>query len=157
MKIALVYGGRSGEHSVSCVSATSILRAIDPNKYTVILIGIDHDGCWYRQNTPSTKELENSDFILSVNAPGSGQIAFIPGKGITINSQSIEIDAAFPILHGTFGEDGTIQGLFEMLNIPYVGSGVVGSSVGMDKHLAKELWQSAGINVVPYRVLFKHE
>ncbi len=152
--IALVYGGRSGEHEVSLVSAASVARNLDDGKYDILLMGIDRDGAWFlqgpeelarcREGSPSLRIDRNESARLSV-LPGGGAAAFLAG-GDPLGP----VHAVFPVLHGTYGEDGTIQGLFEMADLPYVGAGVLGSAVGMDKEVAKALWINAGLPTVPY-------
>src|ERR1043166_6269577 len=127
IRVGVIFGGRSGEHEVSVRSAESILKAIDRNKYDVVPITISHDGRW-------------EPFTLSADP-----LAERP------------VDVVFPIVHGTYGEDGTIQGLFELANIPYVGAGVLGSSVGMDKDVMKRLLRDAGLPVVDYWTVRKSE
>jgi D-alanine-D-alanine ligase len=119
-RVGVVFGGRSGEHEVSLRSAESILKAIDRQKYDVVPITISHDGRW-------------EPFTLSPDPSGERSV-----------------DVIFPIVHGTYGEDGTIQGLFELANIPYVGAGVLGSAVGMDKDVMKRLLRDGGLPVVDY-------
>ena len=121
--MALIFGGRSGEHEVSIRSAQSVRQALDPSKYEVLDHFIDKEGKWQPK-------------------------AICPEPG-----GNPEIDVAFPVLHGTFGEDGTVQGLLELAEIPYVGAGVLASAVAMDKAVTKRLCQSAGLPVVPYLVL----
>src|ERR1700733_8554885 len=127
IRVGVIRGGRSGEHEVSLRSAESILKAIDRKRYDVVPITIAHDGSW-------------EPFTLSAD-PTSLRA----------------VDVVFPILHGTYGEDGTVQGLFELANIPYVGAGVLGSSVGMDKDVMKRLMRDAGLPIVPYWSLLKSE
>ncbi len=135
-RIGIIFGGRSGEHKVSCLSAASVIRAIDKEKYRVLTYGIDIEGNWYRYEGP-VENIENDSW---------------QGTATAINPSSIkdEIDFALPILHGTYGEDGTAQGFFEILGLPYGGCGVLASSVAMDKALAKEVFIRAGIPVCPY-------
>ncbi|GAB6090471.1 D-alanine--D-alanine ligase family protein [Spirochaeta dissipatitropha] len=157
MRIAILFGGKSGEHEVSCISAASILKAIDRQLHEPVLIGIDHSGIWHLQDTPGQKAVLQRDFSLKVEKQESfRQIQFQPGPGLISENRSLEIDMCFPVLHGTFGEDGTVQGLLELLDIPYVGSGVPGSSISMDKELSKLLWQEKGLPVVPWLTLHKH-
>lgn len=147
LKVAIIFGGRSGEHEVSLVSAASILKALNPKKYETIQIGITSDGEWYTGKNclqafkkGNFKNLEK--LLLFLNSP--------TGNFITENKILKKIDIIFPVLHGPFGEDGTIQGLFEIINIPYVGCSVLASSTAMDKLQCKAIWLSAGLPVVPY-------
>lgn len=146
--IAILYGGRSGEHEVSRNSASNVLKAL-PSSYEPVLIGIDHDGSWYLQDIPDPIPAP-----LALVVEESRLLSVIPGRGIADrNGRILEIQTALPILHGSYGEDGTMQGLLEIARIPYAGSGVLGSSVGMDKELAKKLWKAEGLPVVPWYVL----
>jgi D-alanine-D-alanine ligase len=143
IRIAVIFGGRSGEHEVSLRSAESVLRALDPEKYDVVPVAITHEGRWLSAGTPrllaSPKETIQNTFdkgehmVLSPEPSGPGPI-----------------DVVFPVLHGTNGEDGTIQGLFELADVAYVGAGVLGSAVGMDKDVMKRLLRDAGLPVVDY-------
>ena len=147
IRVGLIFGGKSGEHEVSLVSARSIFNALDKGKYDVKLIGIDKEGVFrlgkpqdFWLNPENTKKIalnkqKSEEIIFSGNFIKSAK----NGKNIT------NIDVAFPITHGTFGEDGCLQGFLELLNIAYVGSGVLGSSVGMDKDVMKRLFRDAGI------------
>jgi D-alanine-D-alanine ligase len=147
--IGIFFGGKSAEHEISCMSAKNILDALDKTKFTPVLIGIDRDGCWYLQDD----KVPESDQPLQVVADDSSRIFVSPGKNELrcVSGQSTKIDVALPILHGPFGEDGTIQGLFELLDVPYAGPGVLGSAVGMDKEVMKRLLQNADIATAPYR------
>jgi len=153
--IALVYGGRSGEHEVSLVSAASIARHLAAETYDITLIGIDLQGAWYLQDEQSLQECRSGTGPLSVRQDPACRIAVVPGGGRkaalrTNDGRILPVDLVFPALHGSFGEDGTIQGLFEMADLPYVGSDVLGSAIGMDKEIAKALWHQAGLPVLPY-------
>ncbi len=151
MKLALLYGGRSGEHEVSCRSAASILRNLDPRRYDVVPIAIDHAGVWYLQEPLEPKAAGEA---LEVDSSGA-RVAVLPGSGLEAGGRHIDIDIAFPILHGSFGEDGTAQGLLEMAGIAYVGSGVLGSAVGMDKATMKRLWREAGLPTAPFVTFYE--
>ena len=153
MNIALIYGGRSGEHEISLISASSILRGMSKDD-KIVLIGIDKDGKWYLQDD-SEKERVCSDnsATLSIKANTSKMVTVIPGAAkdsLAVNGKSLEIDVVFPALHGTYGEDGRIQGLLDMADIPYVGCTTMASAVTMDKEKTKMIWQSVGLPVVPY-------
>ncbi len=152
MKIAILYGGRSGEHDVSLMSAASIVRHLDRG-HSVRLIGVTKDGAWRLQ----------PDRVLDACREGSGplelkadapQVLVVPGQGLMASgargSANLAVDVVFPVLHGTFGEDGTVQGLLECAGLAYVGADVFGSALCMDKERAKALWASAGLPVVPY-------
>ncbi len=146
-KIGVIFGGRSGEHEVSLMSARSVLTALDSEKYTVIQIGITHDGTW----------LSGEDVLEAMSAGKTAnltRVALLPDpnhKGlhaIRDAQKFTDIDVYFPVLHGTFGEDGTLQGLFEMAGVAYVGAGVLGAAVGMDKGIFKDIMTANEIPVV---------
>ena len=146
-RVAIICGGRSSEHEISCVSASGILGAIDTARYKPILIGITKAGNWRLLHSASDFRI-GSDGLPEVEA-GPNELT-ISNDGIrTLNGEVLDVDLAFPILHGAYGEDGTIQGLFEMANIPYVGSGVLASSVAMDKTFAKPIYADFGLAVAP--------
>ncbi len=148
--IAVLYGGRSGEHEVSLRSGGSVFTHLDRSLYSPILIGVDHEGIWYLQETP---EFEDDGKSLKLTKNKELIVAVIPGRGLICNNKKLETDLIFPVLHGTFGEDGTLQGLLEIGGIPYAGARVLGSAVGMDKSIAKEIWIQNGLNVVPFKTL----
>ncbi len=135
INVAIICGGRSSEHEISCVSASGIISAIDRSKYLPSLIGITKSGNWV--SLPTDTKFEIKDGVLPQ----------IPESAPKIAIDSIKADVIFPILHGPYGEDGTVQGLLEMLDIPYVGSGVLASAVGMDKHFAKQIFAAHGLAV----------
>ena len=154
MNVAVIYGGRSGEHEISLISAAAITRGINTAKYDITLIGITKSGKWYVQDKSEYDRImadtslplqivENEKNAVSV-IPGGKKDAFIAG------GKSLNIDIVFPALHGTYGEDGTIQGLFEMADVPYVGCTHISSAITMDKEKTKMIWQAAGLPVVPY-------
>jgi D-alanine-D-alanine ligase len=150
LRVGVLFGGRSGEHEVSLASAASVIRALDPEKYEVVPIGISKDGRWL-VGTGAQKMLPD---VLK-----SGERVFLPPDPtaativpITQGSgrPSITVDVVFPVLHGTFGEDGTIQGFLELAGLPYVGPGVLSSAVGMDKDVQKRLFEYEELPIVPY-------
>ncbi|MEE2665711.1 MAG: D-alanine--D-alanine ligase family protein [Myxococcota bacterium] len=154
LRVGLLFGGRSVEHEVSVASATSILRALDPSRYDVQLIAIDADGHWHlgRGDLPPELVATRGTEVAPPSAPGRRtlvEIADVVGGG----EQTPELDVIFPIIHGTRGEDGTLQGMLELAEIPYVGARVLGSAVQMDKDLAKRLLAGAGLPVVPWETL----
>ena len=165
MNVMVVFGGRSGEHEVSLMSATSILKAINRNKYNIITVGITKSGIWKLYEGPIDEiQSGNWENIANKAAKDGGystNISILPtDEGNRImnfgNGRIENIDVVFPVLHGPFGEDGTIQGLFEMMNIPYVGTGVLASSLAMDKAMTKKLLDLDGIPQAQYDViLFK--
>ncbi|AWE42205.1 MULTISPECIES: D-alanine--D-alanine ligase family protein [unclassified Actinobaculum] len=189
-RVALIYGGVSGEHSVSCLTAASVMRAMDPQKYEILPIGIRKDGTWVpgvqdpavleaagprgevaassgevllgkqKDNgvAYSVSTVPSDDAHNASSATTTAQTREVNGALATLGGQQCgpvlselgRIDVAFPLLHGPFGEDGTIQGMLEMTGIPYVGSGVFASAAGMDKHYMKVVLEAAGLPVAPY-------
>jgi D-alanine-D-alanine ligase len=153
LQVGVIFGGRSAEHQVSLVSALSVMKALDKNKYDVVPIGITAEGKWL--SAPNAVELlrernlpvEIPEKILLPDPTQHGLVS--PGIQTGVGTAD-SIDVVFPVLHGTFGEDGTMQGLLELANIPYVGAGVLGSAAGMDKVVAKQLFENAEIPVAPY-------
>ncbi|MFI2368796.1 D-alanine--D-alanine ligase family protein [Streptomyces sp. NPDC018833] len=168
-RVAVVFGGRSSEHGISVVTAGAVLRAIDRTKYDVLPIGITSDGRWALtadepermaitdRRTPNVDELAESDeggVVLSVD-PGNREVVYSePGSVPKVLG---EVDVVFPMLHGPYGEDGTLQGLLELSGIPYVGSGVLASAVGQDKEYMKRVFISFGLPVGPYEVIRPRE
>ena len=152
MTIALLYGGRSTEHEVSLSSAAGVLKALVALPDTEVeLIGLDRDGVWYHQTFDRQLDRARSDRALEIETGDERRAVVLPAAGLALRGgRALSVDCVLPILHGSYGEDGTLQGLLEMAGLPYVGSGVVGSAVGMDKMRAKQLWQDQGLPVVPY-------
>jgi D-alanine-D-alanine ligase len=158
--VAVVYGGRSSEHSISVVSAGSVIGALDPDKYDVIPVGISPSGQWLLTDaTPESLQItgrtlpeveKGTAVVLSADPTAQSLVAFEPGAAVQILES---VDVVFPVLHGRFGEDGTIQGMLEMAGIPYVGAGVFASAAGMDKEFTKILLAAAGLDVGRYAVL----
>ena len=153
MNIAIIYGGRSGEHEVSLISAAAIARGVEKSN-NIVLIGISKNGKWYLQDNSELERInKDSSSSLKIEEKEENLISIIPGNeknAFTVNGKPLEIDVVFPALHGTYGEDGTIQGLFEMADIPYVGCTHISSAITMDKEKTKMIWQSVGLPVVPY-------
>jgi D-alanine-D-alanine ligase len=146
LTVCLLFGGRSGEHEVSLRSAASVSRNLDPARYRQVLIGIDPAGVWHLQARGSFRRESYGERLELV--PARRPVSVVPGQGLAVGSRRIEADVVFPVLHGTFGEDGTVQGLLEMAGLPYVGAGVLSSSLSMDKDKTKEVWRRAGLPVV---------
>jgi D-alanine-D-alanine ligase len=159
-RLCIVFGGRSGEHEVSLTSAASVINALDPEEFEITAIGITKEG-----------KLANSEEIRRMLPP---QLLNRVHPGRVIEASNLELQAIskaskeqgnsrkrppifFPLLHGPYGEDGTIQGLFEMAGLPYVGCGVLASAVGMDKDIMKRLFMQAGLPVVAFRTVFARE
>ena len=156
LRVGVIFGGRSGEHEVSLASAASVIRALDPEKYEAVPIGIGKDGRWFI-GTPAQKMLpdvlrQGHRVMLSAD-PSVG--ALLPLEERAAGSQ--RVDVIFPVLHGTFGEDGTVQGLLDLAGLPYVGSGVIGSAVGMDKDMAKRLFLQAGLPTGDFLAILRSE
>jgi D-alanine-D-alanine ligase len=152
-RVGILYGGRSGEHEVSLCSAASVAAALDRDKYEVIAIGIARDGKWHVQESPEIARDKDFGRVLSLRNTGSWLVSASGdrnrlGMFRLEDKRHIEVDVVFPVLHGTFGEDGTVQGLLELAMVPYVGADVLGSAVGMDKVITKRLLAEAGIPVV---------
>jgi D-alanine-D-alanine ligase len=155
IRVAVVFGGRSSEHQVSCVTAGSVLAALDPSRYEIVPIGITTAGRWVLDGgDPSRLAITDGtmphvdDAGDSVVLPAGGQLTVhVPGQ---IPQALGQVDVVFPLLHGPFGEDGTLQGLMELADVRYVGSGVLASAVGMDKHVMKVLLAAAGLPVARY-------
>jgi len=184
LRVGILFGGRSGEHEVSLLSAASVLNAIDKDKYEVVPIGITKDGRWLtsehaenlltgkllleprnlRAGDPDTTSpaavLARGEAVIVPPEPvhrHSGLVPFQTDPGLMRRSsdRAINVDVIFPVLHGTFGEDGTIQGLLELADIPYVGAGVLGSAAGMDKDIMKSLFVAAGIPIVKHVTILR--
>jgi len=152
-RVLVVFGGRSAEHEVSVVSARSVLESLDPARFDVITVGIDKAGRWHRMAALPAPDGPTGS-LPAVDA-GSGPgvaLAREPGERAIVaeDGSRTDIDVVFPILHGPFGEDGTVQGMLELAGVPYVGAGVLASAVGMDKAVQKVLFAADGLPVVPY-------
>jgi D-alanine-D-alanine ligase len=148
LRVGVLFGGRSGEHEVSLASAASVIRGLDPDKYEAVPIGITKDGHWL-VGEGAVKMLPEvlkggRRVMLTADPTEAALVPLDRGAGAQ------RLDVIFPVMHGTFGEDGTIQGMLELAGLPYVGAGVLGSAIGMDKDVAKRLCQEAGIPVVPW-------
>jgi D-alanine-D-alanine ligase len=191
LRVGILFGGRSGEHEVSLLSAASVLNAIDKDKYEVVPIGITKDGRWVTsgdaqrlltgnpagggarptrahlragdpETTPGAAVLASGESVVVPPEPvhrRSGMAPFQTDAGLTrrASDRAINVDVIFPVLHGTFGEDGTIQGLLELADIPYVGAGVLGSAAGMDKDIMKSLFIAAGIPIVKHVTILRSD
>ena len=150
LTVALIFGGRSAEHEISLASARFVAQSLDPHKYSVVLVGILRSGAWV---VPKDGQRALVDGLESVGGEPVTMLADPTQPRLRrASGPAIAFDFAFPILHGTFGEDGTIQGLLEMAGVPYAGAGVLGSAVGMDKELMKATFAQAGLPQVDYLV-----
>jgi D-alanine-D-alanine ligase len=152
VRVAVVFGGRSAEHAISCVSAGSVIAALDPERYEVVPVGIAPDGRWVLaapdQRLAITDgklpEVQGGTAVSLVGDPEARGLAVLE-PGAAVGTALTEVDVVFPVLHGAYGEDGTIQGLLEMAGVPYVGSGVFSSAASMDKEFTKKLLAAAGL------------
>ncbi|MEO8285931.1 MAG: D-alanine--D-alanine ligase family protein [Chloroflexota bacterium] len=164
LRVGVLFGGQSNEHEVSLASARSVMRAMDPDKYEIVPIGITKQGLWLTSGDPMTQLRSGVDAssvpqlgsLLAPDPTGEGPAEIVELSGGNSPSQAMsarfsqQIDIIFPVLHGPMGEDGTIQGMLELAGIPYVGAGVLGSAVGMDKAMMKEVFVARGLPVAPY-------
>ncbi len=184
LRVGILFGGRSGEHEVSLLSAASVLNAIDKEKYEVVPIGITKDGRWLTaehaenllqgklllesrnlragdpETTSSAAVLARGEAVVVPPEPMHRRSGLVPFQSDAAmlrraSDRAINVDVIFPVLHGTFGEDGTIQGLLELADIPYVGAGVLGSAAGMDKDIMKSLFIAAGIPIVKHVTILR--
>src|SRR5579871_1383437 len=180
LRVGILFGGRSGEHEVSLLSAASVLKAINKNKYDVVPIGITKEGRWLTEShaerllrgekashesgrhlragdpeaTPGAVVLAKGEAVIVPPVPQAHGL--VPFESAAVATQKgIDVDVIFPVLHGTFGEDGTIQGLLELADIPYVGAGVLGSAAGMDKDIMKQLFAFAGLEIVKHVTILR--
>ena len=167
-RVAVVFGGRSSEHGVSVVTAASVLRAIDRDKYDVLPIGITTEGRWALtadapermaiedRRMPSVEQVtDHEGAVLLPVDPANREVVYTEAGAVP--KALGEVDVVFPMLHGPYGEDGTLQGLLELSGVPYVGAGVLASAVGMDKEYMKRIFTSFGLNVGPYTVIRPRE
>jgi D-alanine-D-alanine ligase len=166
LRIGIVFGGRSGEHEVSLASAASVLGAIDRSRYEVVPMGIGRDGHWLVGGDPLRALAEAAGVRLvlppaaqtaEVQPVAASALARVPTAGGLPAGVAARLDVVFPLLHGPYGEDGTVQGLLELADIPYVGAGVLASAVGMDKAMMKAVFRAHDLPVVPHLVMLHHE
>jgi len=158
IRVGVLFGGRSAEHEVSLQSAKNVIEALDKNKYEVIPIGITKDGKWLLNTTSNYLLNSNNPKLIKINKSNKEIALYAQGRGMLAplnnNSEVKEkIDVIFPVLHGPFGEDGSMQGLLKLAGVPYVGAGVLGSAVGMDKDVMKRLLREAGIPIGDFLTL----
>jgi D-alanine-D-alanine ligase len=172
IRLGVLFGGRSGEHEVSLTSAAAVMRALDPEKYEVVPVGITREGRWRvgpkafgllteaagedaaQRTAPLQTVLEEGRAVTPSVDPTSPKLLPL-AKLSPVPGARPEVDVIFPVLHGTFGEDGTIQGLLELADVPYVGAGVLASSTGMDKDVMRRLFRDAGLPVVPWELVLR--
>lgn len=161
IRVGILFGGKSAEHEISLLSAKNVIDALDQNKYEPVLIGIDKSGHWL-MNEPSEFLLNSTNpKLIALNQANSEGVALTPqseGRLTSLASGHLDqtVDVVFPILHGPFGEDGTLQGLLKLANVPFVGAGVLGSAVGMDKDVMKRLLRETGIPI-PKSLVFRQD
>ncbi|SDR76789.1 D-alanine--D-alanine ligase family protein [Agrococcus carbonis] len=161
-RVALLFGGRSSEHTISCATAGSVLAHIDRDRYEVVPIGITRDGRFVLQaDDPAPLALDRVPEVTGGDAvqlpESSSSRALVATDASGAVRELGDVDIVFPILHGRFGEDGTVQGLLELIDVPYVGNGVLSSAVAMDKHFAKTVLEHAGIRVAPWMTVSRQE
>jgi D-alanine-D-alanine ligase len=155
LRIGILFGGRSGEHEVSLASAASVIRGLDPDKYEPVPIGISKEGHWLIGGAAQKmlpEVLKGGQRVMMTADPTDAALVRLDGSG-----GGQRLDVVFPVMHGTFGEDGTIQGLLDLAGLPFVGAGVLGSAIAMDKDVAKRLLQVAKIPVVPWITVQRHD
>ena len=183
LRVGILFGGRSGEHEISLLSAASVFKAIDKDKFVVVPIGITKEGRWVTSGeaerllsgkppheerhlragdpeaTPAAAVLQNGEaFVMPPEPHGAGMQPFqTDALARRASDRAINVDVIFPVLHGTFGEDGTVQGLLELADIAYVGGGVLGSAAGMDKDVMKSLFRAAGLPIVKHVTVLRSE
>jgi len=161
VRVGVLFGGRSGEHEISLLSARSVMNALDPEKYDVVPIGITREGHWLVSGEPMAQlQAEADRMALEISRASIGQELvstrreLVPGTG---KSGIPRVDVIFPVLHGPYGEDGTIQGLLELAGIPYVGSGVLGSALAMDKAASKAIFRAQGLPCANFELVYRWE
>lgn len=167
VRVGLVFGGRSAEHEVSLASAQSVQRALDKDKYDIVLIGVTREGRWLTGGNPLKQLIEQTSapWLRATNDlegknGDSAAKEMVARSAAVISTENVlnsSVDVVFPLIHGPYGEDGTIQGLFELADIAYVGAGVAASAVGMDKGLMKSIFRSADLPICDYQVVMRRE
>ncbi|MCU1382135.1 MAG: ddl 2 [Acidobacteria bacterium] len=168
LRVGIIYGGRSGEHEVSLASAAAVFQHLDPDRYDAIAIRIEKDGRWALPSEPP-KVMKAADVIKGTLGSGTTaphadraareahMIAHPGGDTLMTGGTGVKLDVVFPVLHGPYGEDGTVQGLLELANVPYVGAGVLASAVGMDKAAMKLVFAAKGLPICDYEVVLKRD
>ena len=162
LRVGVIYGGRSGEHEVSLASAASVFQNLDPARYEAVAIRIEKDGRWTLPSQPP-RVMKAADVIKGVLPPVEGHareahpMACPGGDTLVAGDAGVKLDVVFPVLHGPYGEDGTVQGLLELANVPYVGAGVLASAVGMDKAAMKLVFAAKGLPICDYEVVLKRD
>ncbi|HET9310943.1 MAG TPA: D-alanine--D-alanine ligase family protein [Actinomycetota bacterium] len=154
-RIAVVFGGRSAEHEISCISARSVIEALDPERFEIFPVGITKEGTWHLMSGPPALPSETGRMPEVTPGAGAGARVALGGEAasrelVIADGGRAPIDVVLPVLHGPMGEDGAVQGMFELADVPYVGAGVLGSAIGMDKSIQKVLFAAAGLPVGPW-------
>lgn len=161
LRVAVVFGGRSGEHDVSLASAESVMTNLDPERYEIVPIGITKQGRWLAGGNPlqalKGEQADGTQGLALVPGQPAGRPLRLDSDRTSGDSSALEVDVVVPVLHGPFGEDGTIQGLLELANLPFVGAGVLASAVGMDKGMMKTVWRQHGLPVVDHLLVRRTE
>ncbi len=162
IKVAIVFGGKSTEHEVALQSAKSIINAIDKQKYELYLLGIDKSGKWHFNDPENYLNNPDDPKLIQLNTSAPEVILRTDGKSVNVTEAASgaklgEVDVVFPVIHGAYGEDGTLQGVLRALEIPFVGVDILASAVGMDKDIAKRLWRDAGIPIARFFTYHKHQ
>jgi D-alanine-D-alanine ligase len=157
-RVGVIYGGRSGEHEVSLASAAAVFQNLDSDKYEAVPIRIEKDGRWALPDR-APRVMKAADVIQGKQAdePSAKEIQLAARPATQTLISGVDLDVVFPVLHGPYGEDGTVQGLLELANVPYVGAGVLASAVGMDKAVMKLVFAAKGLSICDYEVVFKHD
>jgi D-alanine-D-alanine ligase len=159
-RVLVLFGGRSAEHEISCISARSVIDALDPERFEVLPVGISRAGRWHLLQGPPALPSETGRLPEIVDGAGEGVTIAGEGGGrelVVADGSRATLDVVLPVLHGPMGEDGAVQGMFELADVPYVGAGVLGSAVGMDKAVQKVLFEAAGLPVAPWEAVREPE
>ncbi len=160
IRVGIIFGGKSTEHEVSLQSAKNVIAALDREKYEPVLIGIDKEGKWHRSRGAEYLLNSENPKLIALNKKVTQEVALVTGERrefmVLENSEKQSLDVVFPVLHGPLGEDGTVQGLLKLMNIPFVGPSVLGSAIGMDKDVQKRLLRDAGIPIVKFLTVRAH-
>ena len=162
IRVGVIFGGKSGEHEVSLTSAQNVMDAMDKTKYDIVPIGISKTGVWSTEPNVMAQLKDAAQHLPQLAQqiePNNSQhlVAFLDNSMMAVSDQTKGVDVIFPILHGPMGEDGTVQGFFELGGLPYVGCGVTSSAVAMDKAIAKDVFRAHNIPIVPHQVLMRHQ
>lgn len=160
LRLGILFGGKSAEHEISLISAKNVIETLDTEKYEVVLIGIDKQGQWHvRDSTEYLLNADQPEKIALAEAKMSVSLSPSESKKQPVSSvkEALHLDVVFPILHGPYGEEGSVQGFLKLVNVPCVGAGILGSALGMDKDVTKRLLKEAGIAVADFVTIHRHE